>query len=71
MNILYKIVILSLFLFTVNAAENWAVLVAGSNGFWNYRHQADTCHAYHILIRNGYKPENIIVFSYNDVADSN
>lgn len=31
----------------VVAKENhWAVLVAGSNGFWNYRHQADICHAY-------------------------
>lgn len=26
--------------------DHWAVIVAGSNGFWNYRHQADVCHAY-------------------------
>ena len=52
------------------SADNWAVLVAGSNGFYNYRHQADICHAYHILIANGYKPENIITFSYDDVASS-
>ncbi len=26
----------------------WAVLVAGSDGFFNYRHQADVCHAYHV-----------------------
>jgi legumain len=51
-------------------ADNWAVLVAGSNGFWNYRHQADICHAYQILIQNGYKPENIITFSYDDVANA-
>lgn len=30
----------------VSAADHWAVIVAGSNGFWNYRHQADACHAY-------------------------
>ncbi len=70
MKIIYTIAILSLFLLTVSAGENWAVIVAGSNGFWNYRHQADVCHAYHILIRNGYKPENVIVFSYNDVANA-
>jgi len=52
-------------------AENYAVLVAGSNGFYNYRHQSDTCHAYHVLLDHGkFKPENIIVFSYNDVASS-
>ena len=27
-----------------------AVLIAGSNGYDNYRHQADICHAYNILI---------------------
>ena len=52
-------------------AENWAVLVAGSNGFWNYRHQADICHAYQILLKNGYNPENIITMAYDDVASSN
>lgn len=30
----------------VSAVDHWAVIVAGSNGFWNYRHQADACHAY-------------------------
>eukprot|EP01015_Nassula_variabilis_P004155 TRINITY_DN1287_c0_g1_i2.p1 TRINITY_DN1287_c0_g1~~TRINITY_DN1287_c0_g1_i2.p1 ORF type:complete len:453 (-),score=124.91 TRINITY_DN1287_c0_g1_i2:127-1485(-) len=56
--------------FVAVSADNWAVLVAGSDGFWNYRHQADICHAYHILLNNGYKPENIIVFSSNDIAKS-
>jgi len=45
----------------------YAVLVAGSNGYWNYRHQADVCHAYHVLINHGFAPANIILFSYNDV----
>lgn len=46
----------------------WAVLVAGSRGFQNYRHQADICHAYQILKRGGLKDENIIVFMYDDIA---
>ncbi|XP_030476437.1 vacuolar-processing enzyme-like [Syzygium oleosum] len=46
----------------------WAVLVAGSNGYYNYRHQADVCHAYQILKANGLKDENIIVFMYDDIA---
>lgn len=46
----------------------WAVLVAGSMGFGNYRHQADICHAYQILKHGGLKDENIIVFMYDDIA---
>jgi legumain len=48
--------------------QHYAVLIAGSNGFWNYRHQADIYHAYHILINNGMPKENIIVFAYDDIA---
>lgn len=46
----------------------WAVLVAGSSGYGNYRHQADVCHAYQILKRGGLKEENIVVFMYDDIA---
>ncbi|CAA6656202.1 unnamed protein product [Spirodela intermedia] len=46
----------------------WAVLVAGSSGYGNYRHQADVCHAYQILRRGGLKEENIVVFMYDDIA---
>ncbi|KAE8664390.1 Vacuolar-processing enzyme [Hibiscus syriacus] len=46
----------------------WAILIAGSNGYWNYRHQADVCHAYQILRSGGLKEENIIVFMYDDIA---
>ncbi|GAB2223032.1 hypothetical protein Droror1_Dr00017167 [Drosera rotundifolia] len=48
----------------------WAVLIAGSNGYVNYRHQADVCHAYQILKRGGLKDENIIVFMYDDIANN-
>jgi len=46
----------------------WAVLIAGSNGYWNYRHQSDVCHAYQLLKKGGLKDENIIVFMYDDIA---
>ncbi|KAM3368906.1 hypothetical protein ACQJBY_017052 [Aegilops geniculata] len=46
----------------------WAVLVAGSSGYGNYRHQADVCHAYQILRKGGLKEENIVVFMYDDIA---
>ena len=50
--------------------KHWAVLVAGSNGYYNYRHQADICHAYHILRRNGIPDERIIVMMYDDIANN-
>ncbi|KAB2018138.1 hypothetical protein ES319_D08G208700v1 [Gossypium barbadense] len=46
----------------------WAVLVAGSSGYGNYRHQADVCHAYQLLRKGGLKEENIVVFMYDDIA---
>ena len=51
------------------SAEQWAVLVAGSRGFGNYRHQADVCHAYQILRKNGLAEDHIITISYDDVAN--
>ncbi|OMO66605.1 Peptidase C13, legumain [Corchorus capsularis] len=48
--------------------KRWAVLIAGSNGYWNYRHQADVCHAYQILKNGGLEDENIIVFMFDDIA---
>jgi legumain len=51
-------------------ADNYAILAAGSDGYDNYRHQADLCHAYHVLIEKGFNPENIIVLMSDDVAES-
>lgn len=48
----------------------WALLVAGSNGYYNYRHQADVCHAYQILHKHGIADENIVVMMYDDIANS-
>ena len=36
-------------------------------GWWT---QADVCHAYQILKRGGLKEENIIVFMFDDIANS-
>ena len=36
----------------------WVVLVAGSSGYYNYRHQADVCHAYQVVHSHGV-PVNI------------
>ncbi|XP_021716668.1 vacuolar-processing enzyme-like [Chenopodium quinoa] len=51
-----------------SVGTRWAVLIAGSNGYWNYRHQSDVCHAYQVLKKGGLKDENIIVFMYDDIA---
>ena len=52
------------------AEDHWAVLVAGSNMYYNYRHQADVHHAYQILKNNGVPESNIILMSYDDIARS-
>jgi len=49
---------------------HFAVLVAGSNTYNNYRHQADVCHSYHVVKANGIPDENIIVMAYDDIASS-
>ena len=57
---------------TLASAQQYhsAVLVAGSAGYYNYRHQADIAHAYHILVNNGMDPENIITMMYDDIANN-
>ncbi|KRZ67041.1 Legumain, partial [Trichinella papuae] len=51
-----------------NPSNKWALLVAGSNGWYNYRHQADICHAYQILRKHGIPDSNIVVMMYDDIA---
>ena len=51
-------------------ADNFAVIVAGSSTYANYRHQADACHAYKIAIKNGIPEKNVILFLVDDVANS-
>jgi hypothetical protein len=49
---------------------HWALLVAGSMGWGNYRHQADICHAYQVLKEGGLDDEHIVVMMYDDIADN-
>ncbi|OWZ05550.1 Vacuolar-processing enzyme [Phytophthora megakarya] len=49
-------------------AEHWAVIVSGSNGYSNYRHQSDACHAYHVVRRHGIPAENVVLMMFDDVA---
>ena len=66
-----KVALLCLLGFAAGAqAANWAVLIAGSRGWENYRHQADTCHAFQILSKHGIPEENIVVFMYDDIANN-
>merc|ERR1719486_522208 len=51
-------------------AAEWAVLVAGSNTYGNYRHQADVCHAYQVVKAKGIPESNIIVMAYDDIANN-
>uniref|UniRef100_A0A667ZRP0 Legumain n=1 Tax=Myripristis murdjan TaxID=586833 RepID=A0A667ZRP0_9TELE len=50
------------------SGKNWVLIVAGSNGWYNYRHQADACHAYQIVHKNGIPDEQIVVMMYDDLA---
>ena len=53
---------------SVDTSNHWAVIMAGSNTYSNYRHQADTHHAVKIMLENGIPRENIIHMAYDDIA---
>jgi legumain len=63
---------LAIFLTLIIACScaHWAVLVAGSNTWSNYRHQSDIFHTYQVLLKKGFDPNKILVFAYNDIANS-
>lgn len=52
----------------VHRGRSWAILVAGSNGYGNLRHQADVAHAYQVLRAAGVGASRIITMMYDDVA---
>ena len=64
-----KVLIICL-LATAVLCDNWAVLVAGSNTYSNYRHQSDIFHSYKQLRSNGFPENRIITFAYDDIAES-
>lgn len=53
-----------------NGGVHWALIVAGSAGWYNYRHQADACHAYHIMIKHGIPAERIVTMMVDDLANN-
>ena len=68
--ILLVYLLLITFIFSYEHEDNWAILAAGSEGYWNYRHQADVYHAYQILLKRGYNPDHIIVFAQDDITNN-
>jgi len=51
-------------------AADWAVLLAGSQSYGNYRHQADACLAYQLVHKFGIPDSNVIVMQFDDIASS-
>ena len=63
-----RVIFLILLLVHLAHAADWAVIVAGSTGYWNYRHQAAAASAYQYFISHGIPKKNIIVFMSTSVA---
>jgi len=53
-----------------NGGERWALLIAGSNTWGNYRHQADIYHAYQIMKAGGLDDAHIVCMFYDDIANN-
>ena len=50
--------------------KKWALLVAGSNDWVNYRHQADVLQMYQILRKQGYDDDHIVLIMEDDIASN-
>lgn len=50
--------------------DKFAVVVAASTGWSNYRHQADALAMYQLLKRHGYDDEHIILIMEDDIAQN-
>lgn len=48
--------------------NRWAVVIAGSDDWANYRHQADALAMYQLLKRHGYNDDNIILITEDNIA---
>ena len=48
--------------------DRWALLVAASSGWNNYRHQADVLNMYQILKSHGYGDDHIVLVMEDDIA---
>ncbi|XP_046709128.1 legumain-like [Silurus meridionalis] len=56
---------------TGSNSKHWVLLAAGSKGWEDYGHQANVCHAYQIVHRNGIPDEQIVVMMHDDIAQNN
>ena len=54
-------------LIALASAAEWAVLLAGSSGYGNYRHQSDVAHMYGVLTDHHFDPDHIITIMYGDL----
>jgi len=50
--------------------NTWVVLIAGSTGWGNYRHQSSMCKAYQLAHQAGVPDERIITFFQDDIANN-
>lgn len=50
--------------------KNWALLVATSTGWSNYRHQADVLAMYQLLKKQGYTDDRIVLIMEDDIAEN-
>lgn len=51
------------------AEDQWAVIVAASTGWANYRHQADALYFYQLLRKNDFPDDHIILILADDIAN--
>ena len=65
-----RLILLIAVLVAAVSCDHWAILVAGSNTYGNYRHQADVYHAYQVLIKGGFDQNKIITLAYDDIANN-
>lgn len=50
--------------------DQWAILVQGSCGWKNYRHQADILNMYQLLKKKGWDDDHIILILSDDIANN-
>lgn len=50
--------------------SKWAVIIAASRGWSNYRHQADALSFYQLLKQQGYDDDHIVLIEEDDIANN-
>ncbi|MCF0172812.1 MAG: ABC transporter substrate-binding protein, partial [Bacteroidales bacterium] len=50
--------------------DNYAIIIAGSSGWGNYRHQADALNIYQLLRKGGISDDRILLIMADDIASS-